>query len=383
MTESPNIIKEKEKISVLIIEDDRKQVQIIYDAIDDYNNEEDSEYCITCSSASNYNDSLVTLLSENFDVAIIDLNLDSSSTDPSELDGNKLVDVIVNKLRFPIIIRTGFPQQFFSEKINKDNSFLKIYAKDDFVDDIIKEIVKWFKIGLTSTLGTKGTLEHYINKLFWEQISLNINEWENSEHEYKDQEKSLLRYTLNVLQSYLEIDIESGKYESFHPAEVYIKPPVNEDLFFGDILKNAQDESFIVLTPSCEMAQKKYKNILIARILKFDELTDFMSEKLSYIESPSSKKRGKLEKWFRNAHSNSLGYHFLPAYSDFLGGFIDFQDIKSVKPEDGEFTKVATVTNQFAKDISSRFTLYYARQGQPNLNSEIIFSSFSQEQLTR
>ncbi|MEI5948887.1 hypothetical protein WBS58_26970 [Bacillus albus] len=371
----------KKQINVLIIEDEEVQVQVLNDAIDDFN-EESVDYKIASTSVYSYSNSLNLLLTENFDVAIIDLNLDQTKTELSELDGNNLVDIIVNKMRIPIIIRTGNPTSFTSTQISSKNSFLKIFTKDDSVDDILEQITKWYDLGISNTLGTKGVLEDCLNKLFWEQISSNLSEWEKSDITTPEQERALIRYTLNVLSSYLEIDSDSGKFEFFHPAEVYIKPPVKSKLFFGDILKHQSGSHYIILTPSCEMAQSKYKKILLCKISETNNVVEFVDAKDKYLTNQSKSRKSTLEKWFRNGHSDSIGYHFLPPYSDFEGGFIDFQDIITVDPEvkgfNEEYGKIATVTSQFAKDISSRFTLYYARQGQPNLNSELIINSLIQ-----
>ncbi|MDZ3954829.1 response regulator [Bacillus thuringiensis] len=371
----------RKQINVLIIEDEAVQVQVLNDAIDDFN-EESEDYKIASTPVFSYSDSLNLLLTEDFDVAIIDLNLDQTKTELSELDGNNLVDIIVNKMRIPIIIRTGNPTSFTSTQISPKNSFLKIFTKDESVDDILEQITKWYNLGLSSTLGTKGVLEDCLNKLFWEQISSNLSEWEKIDITTPEQERALIRYTINVLNSYLEIDSESGKFEFFHPAEVYIKPPIKSKLFFGDILKHQSGSQYIILTPSCEMAQSKYKKILLCKISEPNNIVGFVDAKDKYLSNQSNTRKSALEKWFRNGHSDSIGYHFLPPYSDFEGGFIDFQDIITVDPEvegfNDEYVKIATVTSQFAKDISSRFTLYYARQGQPNLNSELIINSLIQ-----
>ncbi|AFQ16710.1 hypothetical protein P9Y62_12460 [Bacillus thuringiensis] len=368
----------KKQIAVLIIEDEEMQVQVVNDAIDDFN-EDSNDYTITSTAVYSYTDSLNLLLTENFDAAIIDLNLDQTKTEESELDGNNLVDIIVNKMRIPIIVRTGNPTSFTSTQISPENSFLKIFTKDDSVDEILEQITKWYNLGLSNTLGTKGVLEYCLNKLFWEQISSNLSEWEKMDVTTPEQERALIRYTINVLNSYLEIDSESGKFEFFHPAEVYIKPPIKSELFFGDILEHQSGSQYIILTPSCEMAQSKYKKILLCKISKTNNVAGFVDAKDKYLSSQSNSKKSALEKWFRNGHSDSIGYHFLPPYSDFEGGFIDFQDIITIDPEvasfSEEYAKIATVTSQFAKDISSRFTLYYARQGQPNLNSDLIINS--------
>lgn len=373
----------KEEISILIIEDEENQIQLIQDAIDDFN-EESQHYILNSESVKNFSDSLTLLLTHDFDVAIIDLNLDQTATEPNELDGNKIVDIIRDKLRLPIIIRTGYPTQFSAEELDENNGFLNIYAKDLPVEKIIENIIRWHKIGLSHTLGTKGILEFYLNKLFWVQISQNLKEWEKSEIDAEAQEKSLLRYTLNVLQEYLEIDSDTGDFEHFHPAEVYIKPPVKDILFFGDILKDEDNEYYFILTPACEMAQGKCKRVLLAKITKYDEVEKFMDSKNGYFSNvASTNKKKSLEQWFRNGHKDGLGYHFLPSYTDFSGGLIDFQDIQSIDVANISLEKVATVTSQFAKDISSRFTLYYARQGQPNLNSEMIINALTQIESTQ
>lgn len=370
-------MSEIEEISVLIIEDEAVHIQVLQDAFDDFN-EETPHLKILSRAVTSYKESLELLLVENFDAVIVDLNLKQSTTKPEELEGNKIVDIIRDKLRLPIIIRTGYPTQFHSDLIDETNDFLTIYTKDDSTDNIIKDIIRWQKNGVSHTLGAKGVFEYYLNELFWVQISKNLTEWEQNEIDSASQERSLIRYTLNVLQEYLEIDTESGGYEHFHPAEVYIKPPVKESLFFGDILKDEGERHFIILTPACEMAQGKCKKVLLARINEYDNVEKFMSSKERYLgNTESSKKKQVLEQWFRNGHSDGLGYHFLPSYSDFPGGLIDFQDVQTIDYDKIELIKIATVTSQFAKDISSRFTSYYARQGQPSLNSELIIRNFT------
>ncbi|MED0680265.1 hypothetical protein P4S83_18325 [Aneurinibacillus thermoaerophilus] len=376
------VTKTKKTISVLVIEDEDTQIQTMQDAFDDFNNES-MEYTINADMKKNLNDSLVSLISNDYDVAIVDLNLDQTVVDEARLGGIQIIDIIVKKLRVPVIVRTGYPGKFDTSNPSFHSPFVKVYSKDAQVEEIIKNIIDWYSTGITTTLGTKGTLQNYLNILFWEQISHNINEWNSHGSSHEEHEKPLMRYTLNVLQNLLEIDSTTGGFENFHPAEVYIKPPIRQDLFFGDILKAADDKYFIILTPSCEMAQKKYQKILLAEIISHDSVAGFADAKSKYSTNLSKSKKDSLAKWLRNGHADSIGYHFLPPYSDFPGGFVDFQSVFSINPQEEEFNhiyeKIATVSGQFAKDISSRFTLYYARQGQPNLNSDLIIDTMITE----
>lgn len=144
-------MSEIEEISVLIIEDEAVHIQVLQDAFDDFN-EETPHLKILSRAVTSYKESLELLLVENFDAVIVDLNLKQSTTKPEELEGNKIVDIIRDKLRLPIIIRTGYPTQFHSDLIDETNDFLTIYTKDDSTDNIIKDIIRWQKNGVSHTL---------------------------------------------------------------------------------------------------------------------------------------------------------------------------------------------------------------------------------------
>ena len=70
--------------------------------------------------------------------------------------------------------------------------------------------------------------------------------------------------------------------------------------------------------------------------------------------------------------SNSKNrYHWLPEVSEYKGGLIDFTKTSSLKESDF-FNRYKLlnirVSPPYMKNILSRFSSYYARQGQPDLN---------------
>ena len=97
-----------------------------------------------------------------------------------------------------------------------------------------------------------------------------------------------------------------------------------------------------------------------------------VEEVSKYIESPSNTKKGEVEKYIRNTKKER--YHYLPSFGSRIPGFlIDFQDINRINPEDlTTYDRVASVDEPFLKDIIARFTSYYARQGSPDLDMDII-----------
>ena len=76
-------------------------------------------------------------------------------------------------------------------------------------------------------------------------------------------------------------------------------------------------------------------------------------------------------KYVNNAKAR---YHLLPPCQLFSGGLIDFQLINSISQEDFHegASVIASINPVFHKDIQARFSHYYGRQGQPQLNKDNI-----------
>ena len=64
----------------------------------------------------------------------------------------------------------------------------------------------------------------------------------------------------------------------------------------------------------------------------------------------------------------------LPPCKYFSGGLIDFQNVLSVNHDDffENSSVIASINPMFVKDIQARFSHYYGRQGQPQLNTERV-----------
>lgn len=252
-----------------------------------------------------------------------------------------------------------------------------MFKKTDQLDTIINDIVKFYKSGITSTIGTKGKVEKYLNKIFWGRFSKNIHLWDRDLLDDNDHEKSLVRYCLTLLQEHLDIEENGADFSDYHPFEVFIKPPIKNNYFFGDILYDANNY-YIILSPACDMAQKKYENVIVAQIDPLESIGSFVDHQQKYHENKSKKSRDRARKKVVEFLTNNHGgkYHYLPNYIDFPGGLINFQKIQSkTKEELDELARFASISGKFSKDIGARFSNYYARQGQPNLNIDVLLDS--------
>lgn len=363
-----------EIISLLIIEDEDGQIEQIKDAIKDFNRKEGKADGIKIEekSVKTFSEAILYLLKDEFDAAIIDLKL-SGTADKEE--GVNLIEIIIDRLRFPIFVRSGFPDKV--EDISSEHKFVKVFKKTDQVDSIINEIVKFYRSGITATIGTKGKVEKYLNKIFWDRFSKNIHLWDKDLLDDSEHEKSLVRYCITLLQEHLEIEENGEDFSDYHPFEVFIKPPIKNNYFFGDILYDDTDY-YIILSPACDMAQEKYEKIIIAQIDPLDKMASFIEYQQRYHETESKNKKDKAKKKVIEFLTNNHGdkYHYLPNYREFPGGLINFQKIQSKTREElDKMGRFASISGKFSKDIGARFSNYFARQGQPNLKLDVLLKS--------
>ena len=85
------------------------------------------------------------------------------------------------------------------------------------------------------------------------------------------QKKVIIRYVSNWLNNKY---IYNDEYLSVEPMEMYMFPNPIEQICNCDIyedIDSGSKEKFIVLTPTCDLANHKAENILFAKIRSFDE----------------------------------------------------------------------------------------------------------------
>jgi hypothetical protein len=82
--------------------------------------------------------------------------------------------------------------------------------------------------------------------------------------------------------------------------------------------------------------------------------------------------RGEIEKTLgRRNNSLELYLHWLPGTLEFKGGFLNFRKITTITVDEynSSYEKLfIQIAPSFIKDIISRFSSFYARQGQPNID---------------
>jgi hypothetical protein len=346
-------------MKLLLVENEESQIKLVTDAVESFNKKND--ITIELDIAKNLKDGLNRLENNIYDSAIIDLRLEQNDT---RGQGNEILKAIKEKLRFPVRVVSGHLGDLEPD-LREDNHLFKCHNRgDEEYEEIFADLLEVFSTGITGLLNNKGLIEQSINKIFWTHISLILPELikRKKEDPNWEVEKVLLRYISLHLMEYLELSIDNN-FESVSDIEFYIKPPIKDKIFTGDIIKNNKENFFgIVLTPACDLATDTNRPNPKAEFVTVAIIED----KNKVLENKNSGDKKRLI-----SNSTDLKYHYLPDNILFKGGFINFQHLKSIPIEEITNPEIYSVeclvTYPFKKDIISRFSNYFSRQGQPHV----------------
>lgn len=363
--------KLKNNFRLLIVEDDKNEIINYKDNLDLFNEiNEKEDFVIEIDIKNTLQDGINAIKNNKYDGAIVDLRLKQDNTEAAE--GNEIIKSIVGNLRMPAIVVSGFLGDLDPE-LKNETSLLRFYDRGSIeIVEILDVFKKIYNTGITKILGEDGLIIKELTKIFWERISTNLEYWISESDDSNKIEKIVSRYIINHLKEGFEID-ENGKFEVYHSSEFYIVPPIKKNFFTGDIVEK-DGENYIILMPPCDMATDgKVQNIVLGKIedINFSHIKN--AKKKLEKNNLDDKSKFKILGLLNNTYS--LNYHFLPQTNAFQGGFIDFRKIKSIKINElkNEYIRVGTISSEFIKDIIARFSQYYSRQGQPNLDISEIY----------
>jgi len=344
-------------MNILLVEDDNESVK----ACQEFAALDDRDINIVVANSL---DEAKLCLNKDIDTAIIDVKLGTVSD-----AGNSVIDEINTlSLRIPTVIHTGTPA-------NVTATALKVFTRgENTYEEIFDYLFGVYNTGITELLGRKGIFEKKL-KIFYENCFLSdLDTWVqygNSDSEAT--QKALFRYAVNNI--FQLIDNDSDAY---YPEEVYTYISDNKNISTGSLVKNQQNNFFIVLSPACDLALRQtgdFKTDSI-HLVEVESIQKIEMEKFSAISS-NCKNVGKNKNNLMKSiwtNTDTLYYHWLPKTNLFEGGVINFRKILTIRKD--ELTNYSIlnirVSPYFCRDIVSRFSSYYARQGQP----EIIYEKY-------
>lgn len=347
-------------MKLLLLEDTQNDIDVCNSSVETYNDGKAPEHQIqlvvakTTAEARNQ-------MNEDYDGAIIDLRI---SADP--LAGNQIVEFINElNLRTPVAIFTGTP-----DAASLVFSYIGKFRKGETTYNTIFELFADVKqTGLLKIMGRRGIIENCLNEVYQKDIIPTICKWkEHAKMFPQETERALGRHTLSHLFMLL-----AGDSELYFPEECYLHSKKAKFPRTGEIIQdNATKVFFAIITPPCDLEVRTDKNVEKINVEKI-QIVPFVAQEVFRDKAIRHSKPtpGELENWARICNNQSYKYlHYLPQINDFNGGFLNFREVKTISIADFSTSYSSVnllISPDFFKDILSRFSGYYARQGQPSI----------------
>jgi len=364
------------EIKLMIVEDAETDLEVCRDSVEAYQQKKNDEgvglefKLIECKTV----DDALKKIDGSFDGAIVDLKF----PDGDDRGKDVLAKIKDSFFRIPVVILTGTPDSIGEEE---KSDLVKVLKKGeaDYQQDILDVFFEIYNTGLTRIMGGRGKIEQTLNEVFLRNLLPQLEPWkDHGKTDSSRTEKALLRFTLNHLVQILDDD-----EDQCFPEEVYIRPPLSNDLKTGSIImKKDGEDLYVVLSPACDLVVRGGDNFKTDRILlvEIEEANSIYNAALEHITKKAKKKK-KLKTVFSNNYKDY--FHWLPKTDHFKGGFINFRKISTCTKDEFEnaYNQLhIQISPHFVKDIVSRFSSYYARQGQPDIEQnkiidEVISSS--------
>lgn len=353
------------EMNLLLVEDYQQDQDICKRAVDDFKDENNCHINIRiCSSVD---DALKALNESYYDGAIIDMKLAGLGN-----EGNQVIEQIRDNFRrIPVAIMTGTPDVAEIEGFPLVGRYTKGETQ---YSDIVSELWGIYRTGLTRIMGGRGEIEKKLSQIFTKNLLSQRKSWiEYGKEDHEKSEKAFLRHALNHL-----IQILDGDVDKCYPEEMYIYPPVSTRINTGCIVKSKNSDNFyVVMNPACDLAERDNGgcNTDLALLVEIEMLTDIFPDFDWRNLSKSNNK--ELEKVYKNNKSGY--YHWLPKVDFFDGGVLNFRKVSTYTEEElgRNFEEpMLQISPAFVKDMVSRFSSYYARQGQPDIDHEKVQIKF-------
>lgn len=342
---------------LLIVEDNDQDLATCRDTVARYRDEKQREVeLVECKSIEEFR----AKRDNSIDGAIIDLKLADEGD-----EGNQVIrEIEESHFRIPVAVLTGTPAA-----ADNDFAHIGVFRKGDQgagYADLLDRFWGIHNTGLTRIMGGRGIIEETLNKVFRENLLPQRDKWvTHGETDSTRTEKALLRHALSHLLQLLDDD-----GDRCFPEEVYLAPPLTDKIRTGSIVKEKSSEQrFVVMNPACDLVIRDSGECNTDRIL----IVEIDSQASLFPSHPatglSNSQKKDLEKAFRN--NKSAYYHWLPKTDFFEGGFLNFRKLSTLSSDEFEVTfekPAVQISPSFVKDMVSRFSAYYARQGQPDID---------------
>lgn len=345
-----------------------------------------------------FDEGLAAVESRRCDLVLLDLRDDSIQIEDEErLPGLTVYDRIRNTRFVPVVFYTALPRQ----APDSDHPCVRVVTRGQY-DELFQAVREILDTGLVQlNRHIEEEQRDYLWKTVredWGQLSARAgNQTNGSGHLVEEKQVDLAYLLSRRLASILrqqsvrrfigdraQSQLDPDNVAAIHPVEMYLHPvPDATDIRAGHIYKKTpasdEPEYWIILTPSCDIAQKKVDNVLLAGARPFELHADVAPafQEKARGGAPSPKVMDRIEKLIQGRRGDR--YYYLPGTFFLVDLLVDLQELCPVKVErsqqgkisiPGEFELITTLDTPFGEALVNQFGRYYGRIGTPDLHTD-------------
>ena len=390
-------------LRILVVDDDEEIVENTRELLESQPIS-DAEDMATVATVTDFNEALVLLAQEEFDLIVLDVRdqgrigqgldpLDEGGSETTEADLGLQIFERVRATRFiPIIFYTALPN-LVGDATAPGMPFVGLVSKTD--GDPNGELRSRVREVFNSTLpaihrALLELVERVIRDFMGEFVQEHWKELSTPPRKGDVAHLLLRRLALSlgdgaqVLTEQLSGEAISLDGDTVHPMRYYVIPPMPTRAT-GDILRTPRhgatpaDEEpesdwYIVLTPACDLqpSHRKADFVMLARCLSFKKRAEY----LKFLEKnpdPSQVLHKGSHDELKKLMSNNLGQtdrlSYLPAAWGIPDLLVDFQRVECIEYSQlDEYQCVASLDSPYAEWLVQKFVRYVGRIGVPDLD---------------
>ncbi|MGY1988050.1 hypothetical protein ACI792_17675 [Blastococcus sp. SYSU DS0669] len=345
---------------------------------------------------SSFSEALAVLLTRTVDVAVLDVR-DEGRAPGSTPDEDRGVHIFeqLKAVRFlPVVFFTAVEGRVEDQD---EPPLVQVTSKGRGSEAAADAVAAAFASGLPSVVRALGDhVREVMRQYLWEHVG---PRWSS----YGDAPREELGYLLvgrlaksleDGTPAVLQESLQSAQSQSrkWHPSRMYVLPPMTSEHSTGDIVRGEDGTWYVLLTPACDLVQRKdgrrkAERLLLAEarplfdvpVFKDWQEADRASRALEGEPEPRggfSRERKEERKSIQRRANESLGeikdilrgsrdrYFHLPAFLEIPDLLVDLQRIAAPPSETlGGYALIASLNPPYAQALLSRYLGYIGRIG--------------------
>ena len=351
---------------ILIVEDEALAIESWGRDIQEFNRRADKAFAFADSYARSKQEALEKLARQRFDCAVVDLRLPNSSDEHNTgiPVGNDVLHGVLRDLGIPAWVYSGYETEV-SEEVKASN--IKVARKEGGASIAILE-------DLEKQAGLMAAMEQMRCKVAQEtSLLFNRSIWPRWEERWAKREDREMIKEIITRQTVAHVADALSQAPAHHPDEFYVVPALYSDrLETGDLLTH-DNETLIVLTPRCNLANSKLPTkIVFALCAPCEAWTKWQGDLVG-----SGKTKGKAEDDIGKhaTQGHAIATHFIPPLDTRGPWLVDFRELRVVdssKVAELLQQRIATVAPQFIANLVQRHAAYIGRIGQPDIDAALL-----------